>query len=102
MSVSMPELIVTKTAESRLSEVDPAIIQFGKIYSDHMLIAYYENGAWKQPEIMPYANLSLSPATTFMHYGQAIFEGIKSIQRCRWQPTGFQALRQLEKNEPLG
>lgn len=89
MSVSMPELIVTKTAESRLSEVDPANIQFGKIYSDHMLIAYYENGAWKQPEIMPYANLSLSPATTFMHYGQAIFEGIKAYKDANGNPLVF-------------
>jgi branched-chain amino acid aminotransferase len=89
MSVSMPELIVTKTAESRLSEVDPANIQFGKIYSDHMLIAYYENGAWKQPEIMPYANLSLSPATTFMHYGQAIFEGIKAYKDADGNPLVF-------------
>ena len=85
----MPELIVTKTAESRLSEVDPANIQFGKIYSDHMLIAYYENGAWKQPEIMPYANLSLSPATTFMHYGQAIFEGIKAYKDADGNPLVF-------------
>jgi branched-chain amino acid aminotransferase len=54
-----------------------------------MLIAYYENGAWKQPEIMPYGNLSLSPATTFMHYGQAIFEGIKAYKDPNGNPLIF-------------
>lgn len=89
MSVSTSEFPLTKIAQSRIGEVDPANIQFGKIYSDHMLVAHYENGEWKQPQIMPFSNLSLSPATTFIHYGQAIFEGIKAYKDPQGNPIIF-------------
>lgn len=74
------EIKVNKIAESRINQFDQNNIQFGRLYSDHMLVAHYENGAWSNPEIVPYGNLSLSPATTFMHYGQAIFEGVKAYK----------------------
>ncbi len=83
------DITVRKVKESRIGAVDPKNIQFGKIYSDHMLVAYYENGEWKQPEIMPFDNLSLSPATTFMHYGQAIFEGVKAYKDPQGNPIIF-------------
>lgn len=89
MIVSTTEIVVKKTENSRINEVDLTNVQFGKNYSDHMLIAYYENGEWKQPEIVPYDNLSLSPATTFMHYGQAIFEGIKAYKDPNGKPLIF-------------
>lgn len=82
-------LKITKASESRIKQLDPANIQFGKLYSDHMLIAHYENGAWGQPEIMPFQNLSLSPATTFIHYGQAIFEGVKAYKDPQGNPLIF-------------
>ena len=89
MSVSSIDISVKKVEKSRLNEVDFSNIQFGKIYSDHMLIAYYENGEWQKPEIMPFHNLSLSPATTFFHYGQAIFEGIKAYKDPNGNPLIF-------------
>lgn len=89
MDVSTLDIIVNKTESSRLNQFDPENIQFGKLYSDHMLVAYYENGEWGVPEIMPYQNLSLSPATTFIHYGQAIFEGIKAYKNQEGEATIF-------------
>lgn len=89
MSVSTLDIRVKKVAKSRISELNHDNIQFGKLYADHMLVAYYENGAWKQPEIVPFENLSLSPATTFMHYGQAIFEGVKAYQNPDGDPIIF-------------
>ncbi len=80
MSVSPTVIKVNKTENSRLHEIDALNINFGKHYSDHMLIAYYENGQWLPPEITPFHNLYLSPATTFFHYGQAIFEGVKAYK----------------------
>ncbi len=71
---------ITKVTNSRISSFDENNIQFGKIYSDHMLIADYENGTWSTPQIVPYENISMSPATTFIHYGQALFEGIKAYK----------------------
>ena len=89
MSVSTLDINVTKTEESRISQVDPKNIQFGKVYSDHMLMAYYENGVWGQPEIVPFHNIALSPATTFFHYGQAIFEGVKAYKDPQDNPIIF-------------
>ena len=89
MSVSTFEMKVTKVEKSRINQFDPSNIQFGKLYSDHMLVAHYENGEWMQPEIVPYENLSLSPATTFFHYGQAIFEGVKAYKDQEGNPVIF-------------
>lgn len=72
---------ITKVAESRINELDISNLQFGKQYSDHMLICDFEDGAWQQPTIVPYGNISMSPATTFIHYGQSLFEGIKAYKR---------------------
>lgn len=83
------DIRITKTTQSRIGELDYANLQFGKQYSDHMLVAHYENGAWQQPEILPYGNLSLSPATTFFHYGQAIFEGVKAYKDPQGNPIIF-------------
>jgi branched-chain amino acid aminotransferase len=89
MSVSTIDISVQKVKHSRIGEVDPSNIQFGKMCSDHMLMAIYENGAWHQPEIVPFENLSLSPATTFFHYGQAIFEGVKAYKNPHGNPLIF-------------
>jgi len=80
---------ITPTGESRISQLDQSNIQFGKLYSDHMLVAHYENGKWSEAEIMPFQNLSLSPATTFIHYGQAIFEGVKAYKDAEGNPLIF-------------
>lgn len=89
MSVSTMDIKVRKAEKSRINELDRRNIQFGKMYADHMLVADYENGEWKQPEIVPFDNLSLSPATTFMHYGQAIFEGVKAYKNQNDEPVIF-------------
>ncbi len=89
MSVDTLDIQVSKVEKSRIYQLDPAHIQFGKLYSDHMLVAHYEDGEWKQPQIVPFSNLSLSPATTFIHYGQAIFEGVKAYKDPEGNPIIF-------------
>lgn len=71
---------VQKTAKSRLPEVDFDNLAFGRNISDHMFIVEYSDGQWQKPRIEPYGNLSLSPATAALHYGQAIFEGMKAYR----------------------
>ena len=66
-------------AQSRLNQTDFNNLGFGKVFSDHMLVCDYQNGAWETPKIIPFQNLSLSPATNFIHYGQSIFEGLKAF-----------------------
>ncbi len=55
---------------------------FGKFFSDHMLIAYYsESKGWHGVEIKPYEPFSLDPAASVLHYGQALFEGMKAFRQ---------------------
>ena len=68
---------VNPIAESRISEVDFGHLPFGKIFSDHMFVADYDGKNWVNPRIVPFAPISLSPAAAVLHYGQAIFEGMK-------------------------
>ena len=69
---------IQKTTNSRLSSVDFNDLPFGKIKSDHMFVADFAGGHWKNPRIIPYDTISISPATSALHYGQAIFEGMKA------------------------
>src|SRR4030095_8874477 len=55
---------------SRIREVNFNRLEFGKHVSDHMLVCDYENGEWHTPQILPYANLSLSPTTLALHDGR--------------------------------
>src|ERR1700712_1435024 len=89
MSIASSEIQVKKTSQSRINQLDMDHLQFGKMYSDHMLVAHYENGVWGAAEIVPFENLSLSPATTFFHYGQAIFEGVKAYKDPQGNPIIF-------------
>jgi branched-chain amino acid aminotransferase len=71
---------VEKTPRSRISEVDFANLPFGKVFTDHMFIADYRNGEWRNSRIVPYGYIPMSPATPAIHYGQAIFEGQKAYR----------------------
>lgn len=71
---------VKRTTHSRISEVDFDNLEFGKYVSDHMLVCDYTNGEWQTPQIVPYANLSMSPSTLALHYGQTVFEGMKAFR----------------------
>jgi branched-chain amino acid aminotransferase len=74
------EIIVRRTTHSRLQEVDFDKLGFGTYISDHMLITNFKNGHWETPQIIPFGNLSLSPTTLALHYGQAVFEGMKAFK----------------------
>ena len=73
------EITIEKTQNSRIDQFDPENIGFGKIFTDHMFLANWDGSSWINPRIVPYAPISLSPATSAIHYGQSIFEGMKSF-----------------------
>lgn len=80
VDLMQPKIKTTCVTHSRRSEIDMDNIPFGKIFSDHMFIVKYENGAWGEPEIRPYGNLEMAPSVSALHYGQAIFEGMKAYR----------------------
>jgi branched-chain amino acid aminotransferase len=71
---------VTRAERSKLHSLKLENIPFGKYFTDHMLEVDYEDGEWKTAEIKPYQPLLLSPSLAALHYGQAIFEGVKAFK----------------------
>jgi branched-chain amino acid aminotransferase len=66
------------TNNSGLDQLDWDNLPFGKVFSDHMFSMRYENGEWKEPKIIPFQDIKMSPATSVLHYGQSCFEGMKA------------------------
>ncbi|WMJ75587.1 branched-chain amino acid aminotransferase [Cytophagaceae bacterium ABcell3] len=71
---------IQKTSGSRLKETDFSNLEFGAVYADHMLTVDYANGEWQNPKISPFGNINMSPATSVLHYGQTVFEGLKAYK----------------------
>jgi branched-chain amino acid aminotransferase len=69
---------ITQTQKSRLSSVDFDNLDFGRMFSDHMIDMKYENSSWQAPHIKPYAPISFHPSMHALHYGQSVFEGMKA------------------------
>ena len=69
---------ITKVAQSKASEIDFHNIIMGTRFSDHMFVCDYQNGEWQNPRIEPLALIPTHPAAMALHYGQAIFEGMKA------------------------
>jgi branched-chain amino acid aminotransferase len=78
-----PIIPVTKTTNPRLPHFKIETLQFGKHFTDHMLMADYIDGEWKNIEIKPYAPFEVDPASAVLHYGQTIFEGIKAYKNSK-------------------
>jgi branched-chain amino acid aminotransferase len=71
---------VEKTKNSKISTTNFDTLEFGSVYSDHMFVVDYIDGEWVSPRIVPFQNISMSPATSVLHYGQSIFEGMKAYK----------------------
>ena len=65
---------------SAIENVDFNNLDFGKTFTDYMLVSDFDGESWSEYSIEPLDNLSLHPATAVLHYGQAIFEGLKAYK----------------------
>jgi branched-chain amino acid aminotransferase len=88
------KVTITKVAQTRLTVTDFSQLPFGKVFTDHMFLCDYEDREWKNPRIVPYGPIPMSPAISALHYGQAIFEGIKAYKH----PNGQISVFRPEKN----
>jgi branched-chain amino acid aminotransferase len=86
------DITVEKTANSRIDQVDFDNIQFGRIFSDHQFIADFDGEKWTGFRIVPYGEIKMSPAISAIHYGQAIFEGMKAYKDQHGFPQLFRPL----------
>ena len=61
---------------------DVSKVRFGTQFTDYMFAMDFDRqNGWHDPRIEPYAPLMLSPANSTLHYGQAIFEGMKAYRQ---------------------
>ncbi|MGP7815827.1 branched-chain amino acid aminotransferase [Niallia sp. 01092] len=76
----MSEQTITVTlASEKKTKPDPANLEFGKNFTDHMFMMDYSvDQGWHNAQILPYQPISLDPASVIFHYGQTVFEGLKA------------------------
>lgn len=88
---------IQKIAKSRVGEYDVNNVPFGKVFSDHMFVAEYKDGKWHQGAIMPYQDVPMSLALSALHYGQAIFEGMKAYKTSSGEINLFRPLDNFKR-----
>lgn len=92
------KITINHIENSKISSFDNKNIVFGKIFTDHMFIADYQNGQWTNLRIEPYGKIELSPSLSALHYGQSIFEGMKAFKNEKNEIAFF---RPLENHKRL-
>ena len=87
------QIAITKTTTPSVMPPEEKL-GFGKVFTDHMFIMDYEEGkGWYDARIVPFGYISLHPASTVLHYGAEIFEGLKAYRRA---DGGVQLFRPME------
>ena len=83
------QIHIEKVKESKAKDLDFNDIPLGRTFTDHMFLCTYENEAWQTPKIVPMGPLPTHPAAMALHYGQAIFEGMKATIDANGTPMLF-------------
>jgi branched-chain amino acid aminotransferase len=91
--MALKTIDITRTTTPR-PRPDESQLGFGKYFADHMLLVEYGPQGWSEPRIAPYGPLALDPAASVLHYGQAMFEGLKAFRHA----DGRVALFRVEDN----
>jgi branched-chain amino acid aminotransferase len=88
---------IDRVLESRLPRVNFKELLFGRTFTDHMFVADYKGGTWQNLRITPYGYIQISPASPAIHYGQAIFEGLKAHRGQGGEVLVFRPLDNLKR-----
>ena len=91
-------LQITRTLTSAPKQKPQGKLGFGKIFIDHMFIMDYTEGkGWHDARIVPYGDISLSPACMVFHYGQEMFEGMKAYRTADGRILLFRPGKNIER-----
>ena len=94
----MIDIKIVKTTAPK-AKPEESGLGFGKHFSDHMFIMEYTRAeGWHNARIVPFENISLHPASTVLHYGSELFEGLKAYRRA---DGGVQLFRPIENMRRL-
>ena len=85
-------------ADTLKEKPNPDTLGFGKIFSDYMFtMEYTKDLGWHDAKITPFANISLHPASTVLHYGSEIFEGLKAYRRADGKVQLFRPIENIRR-----
>lgn len=71
---------MSQTEQPRTAPAGSSSLGFGALFTRHLISAHYAGGSWSPASLLDFDDLALSPAAMVMHYGQAIFEGLKAFR----------------------
>ena len=90
-------ITITKTCTPK-AKPDESSLGFGKIFTDHMfMMDYNKETGWTNARIVPFENLSIHPASTVLHYGSEIFEGLKAYRRADGKVQLFRPIENIRR-----
>lgn len=88
---------ITKTTNPK-QKPDQNNLGFGIHFTDHMFIMDYDEGqGWHDARIVPYAPLAVDPSAMALHYGQAIFEGLKAYRTSNGEVLLFRPEKNMQR-----
>ncbi len=91
------EISITKTT-TPAQKPDESALGFGKIFTDHMfLMEHTPEKGWHNARIVPFGNLSIHPASTVLHYGSEIFEGLKAYRTADGSVQMFRPIENVRR-----
>jgi branched-chain amino acid aminotransferase len=97
MTTTLLNISVEKITKSKINDVDFENLAFGSNFSDHMFMADYDGKEWTNLKIMPFGNLTFTPALLTLHYGQTIFEGMKAFRNQKDEIVLFRPLENWQR-----
>lgn len=97
MATLTSNIAVERIKQSRINEIDFNNLEFGKHISDHMFVVDFDKGQWGTPSIVPFGELKFTPAMLSLHYGQAVFEGMKAFRTPSGEINIFRPHKHLER-----
>ncbi len=91
------EIKITKAPVLK-EKPDSSSLGFGKIFTDHMfMMDWNSEKGWYNQRIVPFENLSIHPASTVLHYGSEIFEGLKAYRRADGEVQLFRPIENIRR-----
>lgn len=93
------ENIVIEKSERKTKIELPENLIFGRNFTDHVFELTYDEslGGWHSPTIKKLGNMEISPAAMALHYGQAIFEGLKAFNLDDGRVAIFRPQKNIER-----
>jgi len=89
---------ITKTATPKERPADESKLGFGKIFTNHMfMMDYSKEEGWHDARIVPFGPIPLHPASTVLHYGVEIFEGMKAYRSVNGDICLFRPMENVKR-----